>query len=1425
MTSPITCSIKKYWITISDNKTPTENDAVKLAKKINQEIYHHSTDSKVYGYAKAMCNGKVEWQVRVFQVAFQDTEKAKALEKKYSIAKAQDLQASKEGKFLPLLNAIKTIIEMIEKYPNEILKPEEIEAKLKKLIAYLVLAPQWPYKDAKNSIDKVTAIFTDYKNCFDKKNLMAENQTSFNKFIFLLSKNLRRGSMLLGDYNVKIITKTQRTQPSGLILFGRIQELIKWGTERILWPQKGYEKSVIKFCEIVARHAYVYKPDIDNEDSKKNLQKAIDRLVTLLVAYDHQNGTSTLFTFIMNLLKLLKESQSNRQEFGPLAWTFDALINNEECIKYMRPAGKEKEHMTKAVLDIFTTLFSEELTQQSIGKYVVKLGNHQVFSQVLEKTTDPQKQLCFLNENQLNHLFLHLNEQLAKEDDPAYQGEYQKMYLFFLMHLTGINKLHFLKPYAKHLDYLQLLRKNLEKLDFSFMKDTKMPLEAFFANGTYLALSNKKIAHKINLQRTLTYLFSRLGENPIKNKGSFYSTLTPLVFDFNNEFEILNEEVLTQAGKSTRAFVENNPQRTLLPVETWLENIAKPVYEAMKMYVLRCLPLKWETTTFNGAENLLDRVAWYEDTFHLMENENGKIVLKDLITQKMVSERPEKALFSILYRNVKLQLQKEMQNPNNRDGISKLTEALMSLVNQEKIKKATDELLSIIFKKMKEDTEAKFNERILILKDFLQVMAPFFKHIEELVEQRFFTKGKLKVDIAVNLREEAPKDIQIGTTLKNLKRGDPSLNIDDDLKRDLAQLLAPLCTADVKYILEKCSLSKLSGVTSQFESVIARKMDQLSYTKEDFINSFCDHAGNKGQASTVNLKTILGNLDIKEKIMTEHGEFLRSLDVPIHFILPNQAIAVQICTCDELKDWNLLIKQGTGQGKSISIALTALNEARKIKDVQNGRVFVFTSYDHLAIRDHKLGENFFRKDGIKSICISSIEDVSNFSENVKIIYADIETIEDVVRDIMFKLMQNKATTAQKDFIRVIFGAPNEKIRVILDEYDLLLHDLDIKTPYVNFISDELLSTQFVSSQKEYCPWLPGQIKNNSFVAKSAADLSSGKEFTMVPWYNGKGFNLPISIMRLRKLIKRAERVIGFSGTALQSENHHLSKALYFEIPASQNPVVFATQIQKGPVKPTTEFPYITRVLSREFEMPKKLKEEDSFYMVSESAIKDYCQAIVEDIKAARATNREYERPVLIFADRYFEYKTKSTDPSKKLWDTLVKAIEDNGIHLDQLTADVLDERIQDIARLGRVTLTTIKYGRGADIRVSLDVKEGLHVIIATPVLHNRLLEQLIGRTGRRGLWGSYSTVTFGNLIMAAKDKNMSPEFLGALHEITKYFVNKMLNSGCTDTERGKWLMFLSNSFLNGTQKIIKKHIKEIAGSSFEENVELNKYYS
>lgn len=76
------------------------------------------------------------------------------------------------------------------------------------------------------------------------------------------------------------------------------------------------------------------------------------------------------------------------------------------------------------------------------------------------------------------------------------------------------------------------------------------------------------------------------------------------------------------------------------------------------------------------------------------------------------------------------------------------------------------------------------------------------------------------------------------------------------------------------------------------------------------------------------------------------------------------------------------------------------------------------------------------------------------------------------------------------------------------------------------------------------------------------------------------------------------------------------------------------------------------------------------------------------------------------------------------------------------------DAIQRIGGPGEISLCDLQLGRGANINTNRAIIQGgLHVIIAASVPSDRLLRQMIGRTGRMGQDGSYSIIFNGSQLI------------------------------------------------------------------------------
>lgn len=1429
-----------HWVTV---KKPGKSIARTLATQINERIFKHSHQTGIYGFAKpSYIEG--QWQVGVYQVKLNNSP-SKTVESSYR-TKAESLVTVNDQKFAPLLEEVKRAVEKVERNPDEVINPYLIEKKLQKLIIYIFLAPRWPYDPNRTPIEAVVDTFKRISKFFNTKHLTPQNQEKFNNFITALAMHLKQESMRLRDYNIKILTKVHAEAPKGAHSFQLMQGIFKAAVERIIWPEHSPRDSISEFCEIFATHSYFYKPDADTEAARNGLQERVNRLVELLVDYDLENSSSLLFKFMMVLLKSIQSQgnskntlfskayvssvqshdETNLQDlsvFSPLVWSLEALVNNQQCIEYLRSSGRVAAQRQEDIITVALALFEQEYCWQPLSKYIVFLGNVEIFDRVLIQKIEIGKAICSMTQQQLNHIFLFLNDRLAKETDVSMVRQYKTMTRQFLNRLATANYLHHLRTYTERSEHFEQLRRNLIQLGFQVMEDQTLELVLFFSNPAYRALETLETDSGNKVRRSLLRLFTKYAPNKIASPKAFAQILKMLTHDFRTEYEHFAEKVLSQIGQLSPPGVDKTPSKNLISVEEWLQSTVAPIYQQLKQYVLRCVPLTWGVSTFNGIEILKNRLCLYEGAFYLVTVQQGRLELRNLFNHNPVVNLPKEIEYSDDYSEVKTRLKRELSNEANRNAISNLTEQFMSCAQTEDAKFAIQPLLSNLFDMMKSDSVTPMNRRILIVANFLKDLAPFLNTLNQYAISRFFPDDKLKLKLVLNLRHKAlANDLSISTTLEQLQSDSPD-TYTEELQSEIIRIISLLCLEEIREILSGSSLAELSQIIAQFEAVLFRKFDELSYTTEEFVQSFSDR--NQIRAGSSDLATILEDLPIRESLMQDFGAILKTRKPAVNFILPNQAIAIRLCESSAFAAKNLLLKLGTGQGKSIVIAVSALLEARAGAG-NNGKVFVFTSYDYLARRDHELGSKFFGKESISSMCISDSKDVAKFNNRIQIIYADIEQIDSIVREIILRLLENHATSSEKLFLQAIYSSSTEN-SIILDEYDLLLYDLETKSPFGMSIPQTLLTTRFVDSKSAYCSWLPSQIEKNRSGERRQRELhldgATGKGFSYRKWHDyDTGFHLSVSVTRISSLMKRAKRVIGLSGTAIDQEAHGLSSPLFFELPSSQNPKAFETVIQRDASPPITEFPYIARTEVREFPTLTKANSTDKFFTATEAAINEYCDAIIRDVKKVQEPiieeKFEYKRPVLIFVDPTIKYKIQgSTQDAVRLWDTLKSKMRAAGITgIGELEDDKTDEQLQEIvSRSGHVTLSTIKYGRGADIRTNANIKLGLHVIVGTQVIHKQVLDQLIGRTGRMGRSGSYSIFTLGQVIKpVSAESHRSSEYYAALHELTGLFIHRIIRVGfCSQELAGKWLMFITQCCYNSKEKINRQHALELCGVS------------
>ncbi len=494
----------------------------------------------------------------------------------------------------------------------------------------------------------------------------------------------------------------------------------------------------------------------------------------------------------------------------------------------------------------------------------------------------------------------------------------------------------------------------------------------------------------------------------------------------------------------------------------------------------------------------------------------------------------------------------------------------------------------------------------------------------------------------------------------------------------------------------------------------------------------------------------------------KHAAYIRQLDIPsfknnlvgledlpdLGFkILQNNQLFALDCTLNPPNNAKkVFARVGTGLGKSLIIALNALNHAKKGR-----RVLVVTCYGHLAKRDFKRFQKLFEKHGIKAQWVNNNDEISH---DAQIIYAELNTYLNVLKAQIFRKASNTQPLNDKDFdfdIDVL----------ILDEMDSLINDSsEFGNTYLNhkeilnlppienihFDSDnsgnafrELLSTKpefktFFDALEQrdllsiYTDWF-ARIRTRSQPGKTSYD-SLGKKHSYLggeryELLQGKWYLPSIYISALAFLTSRFEYVIGFSGTIDEK---------------------IVERYQK--IYPSAEFFTIPPFYGPSEKMNLSVRRDTLNAGVSEH---DWISQIETDIDEA-LTHRQ---PVLVFAD--------ITNPSQ--WKEVEKAVKtiaekhNRPYGIIDSEASVNEKTLNNACELGKITLASHVVGRGADFVLPRSaMKKGLHVLITYPPQKNKqlneaLLQQMIGRTARMNQPGSYSIITNET---PSKDEDDSP---------------------------------------------------------------------
>lgn len=493
------------------------------------------------------------------------------------------------------------------------------------------------------------------------------------------------------------------------------------------------------------------------------------------------------------------------------------------------------------------------------------------------------------------------------------------------------------------------------------------------------------------------------------------------------------------------------------------------------------------------------------------------------------------------------------------------------------------------------------------------------------------------------------------------------------------------------------------------------------------------------------------------------------------------------------KGLNAFLRVGTGQGKSVIIAMLAAHYAKR-----GCKVYVFTCYSHLAVRDAERFNNFFEKLGIKAAAIKQGSQVCDAS--VSVMYSDLHTFLCARQsEVLRRCKPDCSTEWSMEAYRGLFEVGERSSVVLLDEFDALIlqhasvgntvYDIkdvvtvgsmkqsdlestqafkdailhrnpDMSSEFMEALSDVGLDETILAFLSAPGGWNAGHSgydalgKHHQYIGGNLHELC-----------NRGNFYSRLLATKCLSLLQSYNYVIGISGSITAKEVKCFSKLFdrrpcYVEIP-----------------------PYYGPDSSKN----NQLKDLRSLQTGK------WLQEIAGDAKMAVQTGR----PVLVFLH-----------PENPHWHQLLSALQavagSKGVQEIKSENDIRDELLGKACEEGMVTLSSHVAGRGADFVVQNDIKRkgGLHVIIAyEPTdgksrrgyneLDQRMVDQMKGRTARMGAPGSYSIITTTALPTNTVETIEGKQELNHKHILTTHIFSRLASDGSATAAHWKRYAFFT----------------------------------
>lgn len=1231
-------------------------------------------------------------------------------------------------------------------------------------------------------LESYIAFFEDVRQhlAADNGTVTAEDTAEIMAYLKSITRYFRDLSLSFAEITDKLATKPATFSGASAKLRERLIHLVDEGLQRV--DADVSQASMQSFLSAFTRASRCFL-SMDPRSGADDLDQLIDKTVTRLLGLRRTSG-APLFDLLEHLTRSVLELQDTH-----LIATFEALLRNPQFQAYAENLSEASKTCTLNAT-VNRLIRDPRAALWRAGAALLVRRPPDEFSESLHElvvTSAPGS----IAHTKLNYIFSRLNLALDQPADALQHKQAKERYRSFLAHLADSNSLHALTMVAATSDEKALTAANLQML-YNFNAQDLALLNPFFSNAGFKAGELLEFNGSPML-RDIEAMLRQSRAHPVEDGDGFAAQIDTLAEDFALGLPTLRGLVLRSLGeRSTPGLraAEAGGFPRLGAVEDWLREKVFPDYYKVMRTVISCYPLAWEKENFALPHLLADKLIMSATGQLLIAGfDSDRFVLGDILgldggydptppdpTQTYHAACDVHTLFekgeglvqhNEIQRSIKLlthsyhDFRSLSLDTTKIEPMRKLLSRLQTRLQLESSAEQTPDELRL------------FQAHLDAVMAFLRSVSSFSQsHLDAEAKRRFFRNGVM----TDHGRKFLFGHEHAGAT-------EPSV-----LQTAIADRLFDIVHDAVKQVVESSDSASLCKALQGLDPEVQRNIDFRSFNTELMVDAFNKrHQVAEAKRSAFQLDHDATEA-LRQKIYDESKAALKKRN--IEYIMPNQALAAYLCRHPDLQDENILLKMGTGQGKSIVIAATALGEAERLGVGEF--VFVLTGYDHLAQRDHETGRDFFAPRNVESACISTLADLDALPSHAKVIYADTKSLQQVAQQaVAYQLasLSNPEKFPPKpghlDFLNRLYTG---KHRFVLDEYDLVLNDLDFSRGGVQAFGAAAIDAQFVTKNAAYSPYLAGLKKAEVPNLGTSRDKADGINYsTLSTAYalDQKGqpvYFLRTGALRVSQLLAGASRIIGLSGSAEGDTLGsvlglgHLS-AKYFELPSSRDPDAFATRIVQAK-EDLNGVPGVWCAKTASFPA---------------GAQADYIAAVVSDVQAARKARPasgggrsdagQVERPVLIFVN------PDQPDLVEDLYKALGEVVPKEHLHEKLDLKDIEGGRLQEIGLGGSVTLTSLVCGRGADIYVSPDVPDTMHVVLATQVPSDRIKTQIIGRTGRMGRDGSYSQITLDKASGTASNIDQRATE-NMLHEMTLDIVQHMVK-GCGRDFALRWLMLAS----------------------------------